>query len=171
VTRRLVSKLCVIAIVLLLAGTALGQQLENCVPDQTGNSFSQVVPLTNWFNAHWEFVTNTTTYINCEVFVRTAQTGAIFVVDVFSADATAGHTANIQTCDAIVNTGSLDAGALTCAPAQVFTTTATAYHRVRLAFNVQSTLVNNGILVVKIATSPTGTAPSSNILIYPHFVL
>jgi hypothetical protein len=171
VSRSSISKLWVAVIVLLLAGSALGQQIENCAPDQTGNSFPRVVSLTNWFNAHWEFVTNTTTYINCEVFVRTAQTGATLVVDVFSADSTAGHTANIQTCDAVVNTGSLNVGTLTCAPAHVFTTTATAYQRVRLTFNVQSTLVNNAILVVKIATSPTGTAPTSNILIYPHFVL
>jgi hypothetical protein len=159
-------------VILSLAGYALGQQLENCVPDQTGNSFPEVVSLTNSFNAHWEFAFNTTTYINCEVFILTARTGATLVVDVFSADSTAGHTANIQTCDAIVGpTGSLEVGPLTCATDQVFTTTATAYQRKKLTFNVQSTLVNNGILVVKIGTSPTGTSPTSDILIYPHFVL
>jgi hypothetical protein len=155
----------------LLAGCAFGQQIENCAPDQTGNSFPQVASLTNWFNSHWEFVPTTSTYITCEVFVHTAQTGATIIVDVFSADSTAGHTADIQTCDAVVNTGSFDVGTLTCAPAQVFTTTAVAYHRVKLSFGVQSTLVNNGILVIKIASSLTGTAPTSNILIYPHFVL
>lgn len=158
-------------IFLLSAGCAFGQQIENCAPDQTGNSFPQVVSLTNWFNSHWEFATNTSTYITCEVFVSTAQTGATILVDVFSADSTAGHTARIQTCDAVVNTGNFNVGTLTCAPAQVFTTTAVAYHRAKLTFNVQSTLVNNGILVIKIATSPTGTAPTSNILIYPHFIL
>lgn len=167
------ANLCIVLIVLLLAGSALGQQLENCAPDQTGNSFPQVVSLTNYFNSHWEFVTNTTTYINCQVFIPTAMTGSTLVIDVFSADAVAGHTANIKTCDAIVSaTGSLNVGALTCATAQVFTTTTTAYHRVKLTFSVKSTLVANGILVVKIETSPTtGTPPASNILIYPHFVL
>jgi hypothetical protein len=145
--------------------------LENCTPDQTGNSFPQVTSLTNWFNSHWEFVYNTTTYIDCEVYIPAAQTGATLVVDVFSADSTAGHTANIQTCDAIVNTGSLNVGALTCASAQTFTTNSTAYGRVTLTFNVQSTLVNGGILAVKIGTSPTGTAPTSDLILYPHFVL
>jgi hypothetical protein len=158
-------------VMIVQAGYALGQQLENCVPDQTGNSFPEVVSLTNSFNSHWEFITNTTTYINCDVYIPTAQTGATLVVDVFSADSVAGHTANIQTCDAIVTTGSLNVGALKCAAAKVFTTTATAYHRVKLIFNVQTTLVSGGILVVKIATSPNGTPPTSNLLIYPHFVL
>lgn len=167
------ANLCILVVILFLAGSALGQQLENCAPDQTGNSFPQVVSLTNYFNSHWEFVTNTTTYINCQVFIPTAMTGATLVIDVFSADNVAGHTANIQTCDAIVAVGgSLDVKNPTCATAQVFTTTATAYHRVKLTFNVKSTLVANGILIVKIATSPTtGTPPASNILIYPHFVL
>jgi hypothetical protein len=167
-TNRLVNALLIFV---LLTGYAFGQQIENCAPDQTGNSFPQVVSLTQWFNFHWEFATNTSTYITCEVFVQTAQTGATIVVDVYSADSTAGHTADIQTCDAMVNTGSFNVSTLTCAPAQVFTTTAVAYHRSKLTFNVRSTLVNGGILVIKIATSPTGTAPTSNILIYPHFVL
>jgi hypothetical protein len=172
VIKKLLGNLCTAVVVFSLAGYAMGQVLENCTPDQTGNSFLQVVSLTNYFNAHWEFVFNTTTYINCEVFVQTAATGSTLVVDVYSADNTAGHTANIQTCDSIVGTGTFNVGALTCAAAQVYTTTATAYRRVTLRFNVQSTLVNGGILVVKIGTSPTtGTPPTSNILIYPHFVL
>jgi hypothetical protein len=65
----------------------------------------------------------------------------------------------------------VNVGALTCAAAQTFTTAATAYQRVTLTFNVQSTLSNGCILVVKIGTAPTGTAPTSDILIYPHFVL
>lgn len=145
--------------------------LENCSADQTGNSFPQVVSLTNWFNAHWEFIFNTTTYIDCEVYVSTAATGATLVIDVFSADSTAGHTATIQTCDGIITTGSLNVGTLSCAGSQTFATTGTAYQRVSLTFSVQSTLVNNGILVVKIGTSPTGTAPTSDLIIYPHFIL
>lgn len=145
--------------------------LENCTPDQTGNSFPQVLSLTNWFYSHWEFIFNTTTYINCTIYIPTGATGATFVVDVASADNTAGHTANIQTCDQVINTGTLNIGALTCAANQVFTTTATAYNRVTLTFNVQSTLSNGSILVVKIGTSPTGTAPTSDLLIYPHFIL
>jgi len=147
--------------------------LENCASDQSGNSFPQVTSLTNWFDAHWEFVYNTTTYINCTVFISTAQAGATFVIDVASADSTAGHTANIQTCDAIIpaSGGTFQVGSLTCASNQTFTTTSTAYARVSLTFNVQSTLTNGGILVVKIGTSPTGTAPTSDILIYPHFIL
>src|SRR5258708_16097811 len=57
--------------------------------------FRSVVSLTNWFNSHWEFVTNTTTYINCEVFVRTAQTGATFV-------RSEEHTSELQSPDHLV---------------------------------------------------------------------
>jgi hypothetical protein len=47
VTKRSISS-CVFAVVVLsLAGRALGQQIENCAPDQTGNSFFTVVSLTN----------------------------------------------------------------------------------------------------------------------------
>jgi hypothetical protein len=145
--------------------------LENCVPDQTGNSFYNVVSLTNWFSGHWEFLPSTTTYINCEIYIPTAQTGATIVLDVFDSDSTSGHTANLQTCDALITTGALQVGSLTCALAQTFTTTATAYSRSTLTFNVQSTLVNGGILVAKIAVAPTGTAPSGNLIVLPHFVL
>lgn len=145
--------------------------LENCTPDQTGNSFYNVLSLSNFFYAAWNFVFNTSTSINCTVFIPTAQTGATFVLDIAANDATAGHTANFQTCDGLINSGSINIGALTCATAQTFTTTSTAYNRVTLTFNVQTTLQNNSVLVVKIATAPTGTAPTSNLLVYPHFVL
>jgi hypothetical protein len=145
--------------------------LENCTPDQTGNSFYTVASLTNWFAGHWEFVFNTTTYINCEVFIPTAASGATLVLDIFTNDATAGHAALFQTCDTQITTGTLQVGSLTCASAQTYTTTSTAYQRVTLTFNVQSTLVNNGMLVVKIGTSPTGTAPAANMLVFPHFIL
>jgi hypothetical protein len=147
--------------------------LDNCTTDQSGNSFPAVLSLTNWFDAHWEFVYNTTTYINCTVYIPSAQSGATFVIDVYSADSTSGHTANIQTCDTNVpvSSSTFQVGALTCASTQTFTTSSTAYSRSTLNFAVQSTLTNGGILVVKIGTSPTGTAPTSDILIYPHFVL
>lgn len=145
--------------------------IENCTPDQTGNSFYTTGTLTNWFPAHWEFTTNTTTYINCEIYIPTAATGAKLLLDIFSNDATAGHTANFQTCDVQITTGTLQVAAPSCAANQAFTTTATAYQRVTLTYNVQSTLSNGGMLVVKIATSPTGTQPTSNMYVYPHFVL
>jgi len=146
--------------------------LENCTPDQTGNSFYNVSSLTQYFYAAWQFVFNTTTSINCTVYIPTAQSGATLVLDVATSDNTSGHTANFQTCDAVVNSGTLNpSGALTCATAQTFTTTSTAYNRVTLTFNVQSTLANGSILLVKIGTTPTGTAPTANLLVYPHFVL
>lgn len=145
--------------------------LENCAPDQTGNSFYNVTSLTNFFLGSWSFVFNTSTYITCMIFIPTAQTGATIVLDIAANDGTAGHTANFQTCDQVINSGTINVGALTCAANQTFTTTATAYNRVTLTFNVQSTLANNSILVVKIATSTTGTAPTANLLVYPHFIL
>ena len=146
--------------------------LDNCTPDQTGNSFYGVTSLTEYFNASWQFIFSTSTYFNCMVYVPTAQTGATIVLDVAANDSTAGHTANLQTCDEVVNAGTINPGsALTCAAAQTFTPTSTAYNRVTLTFNVQSTLSNGSILLVKILTTPTGTAPTQNLLVYPHFVL
>lgn len=145
--------------------------LENCTPDQTGNSFYTVASLSNFFAAHWEFIHGQASYINCTVFVPTAQAGATLVLDIFANDATAGHTANFQTCDVQITSGTLNVGALTCAANQAFTTTGTAYQRVTLTYNVQSTLSNNGILVVKIATSTTGTQPTANMIVQPHFIL
>jgi hypothetical protein len=145
--------------------------LDNCTPDQTGNSFYSVTSLTNYFYASWQFVFNTSTYINCTAYIPSAQTGATIVLDIATSDGTAGHTASIQTCDQVINTGTINAGALTCASAQTFTTTSTAYNRVSLTFNVQSTLANGSILAVKILTTPSGTAPTGNLLVYPHFNL
>jgi hypothetical protein len=152
-------------------GSGGNPTLDNCTPDQTGNSFYSVGTLTNYFFASWQFIFNTTTYINCTVFVPTVQTGATLVLDISANDATAGHTANFQTCDGVINSGTINIGSLTCAANQTFTTTSTAYNRVTLTFNVQSTLANNSILVVKIATSPTGTAPTANLLVQAHFIL
>lgn len=145
--------------------------LENCSPDQTGNSFYQVTSLTNWFSGHWEFATNTTTYVTCEVSIPSAVAGATLVLDIFSADTNTGRTANFQTCDNIISTGTLQVGTLTCAANQTFTTTGTAYQRVTLTFNVQTSLVSGGLLVVKIGTSPTGTASTNNYIVIPHFIL
>ena len=145
--------------------------LDNCTPDQTGNSFYSVTSLTNYFSAGWQFIFATATYINCTVYVPTAQTGATLVLDIAANDGTAGHTASFQTCDGVINSGTINTGALTCAAAQTFTTTSTAYNRVSLTFNVQSTLANGSLLVVKILTSTSGTAPTANMLVYPHFIL
>jgi hypothetical protein len=146
--------------------------LDNCAPDQTGNSFYSVASLTNYFYGHWEFVFGQAAYINCTVFIPTGPgVSKQIVLDIAANDATAGHTANFQTCDQVINSGTINAGALTCAANQTFTTTSTAYNRVTLTFAVQSTLSNNSILVVKIATSTTGTAPVANMLVYPHFIL
>jgi hypothetical protein len=148
--------------------------LDNCTPDQTGNSFySLTTPaLTNYFYASWEFIPGSASYFNCTVYIPTAQTGATIALDIVSSDATAGHTATFQTCDAVVNSGTINLGsALTCASSQTFTTTTTAYNRVTLTFNVQSTLANGSILVIKIATATSGTQPAANMLVYPHFIL
>jgi hypothetical protein len=145
--------------------------LDNCTPDETGNSFYSVTSLSNYFYAAWQFIFNTATYMNCTVFVPAAQSGATIVLDIAANDATAGHTASFQTCDSVINSGTINAGSMTCAAAQTFTTTSTAYNRVSLTFNVQSTLANGSMLVLKILTSTSGTAPTANMLVYPHFVL
>lgn len=146
-------------------------QIENLTSDQTGNSFYTTTALTNWFAGSWQFVPNTTTFVTGEVYVPTAQTGATLVLDIYDSDAVAGHTANFQTCDNVITTGTLQVGALTCAAAQTYTTTSTAYQRVTLTFAVQSALTNGAMLVVKIGVAPTGTQPATNLIVYPHFIL
>jgi hypothetical protein len=153
------------------AGGGGNPTLDNCTPDETGNSFPTVTSLTNYFLASWQFVFSTTTYFNCTVYVPTAQAGATVVVDVWSSDSTAGHTALITYADGVINSGTMNIGSLTTAANQTFTTTSTANNRVTKTFNVQSTLSNGSILVIQIGTAPTGTAPTANINVYPHFVL
>jgi hypothetical protein len=146
-------------------------QLENCTPDGTGNSFYGVTSLTAFFSANWQFVFNTTTYFNCTVYIPSAQTGATVAVDVWSSDATAGHTASITYADGVINSGTINIGSLTAASPQTFTTTGVSYNRATLTFNVQSGLSNGSILVVKIGTAPTGTAPTANLNVWAHFIL
>jgi hypothetical protein len=153
------------------ATSASSPLLENCAPDTSGFSGYSVAGLTNYQYGHWEYTFGQTSAIYCTVFIPAAQTGATLVLDIAANDGTAGHTANFQTCDGVINAGTINIGALTCAANQAFTTTSTAYNRVTLTFNVQSTLSNNSILVVKIATSTTGTAPTANLLVAPHFIL
>ena len=144
--------------------------LDNCTPDQTGNSFYSVTGQTSYFYASWQFVYNTTTYINCTVYFSSAQTGQTITLVIATDDATTSHTANFQTCDAFVTaTGSLNPGSLTCASAQTFTVPGTSYNAVTLTFNVQSTISGAGVLIVKILTTPSGTAPTANLLVYPTF--
>src|ERR1700722_2548905 len=145
--------------------------LDNCTPDETGNSFYSVNALTAYFQAGWQFIFNTTTYINCTVYIPSAATGATVVVDVWSADSTSGHTATITYADGVINSGTVNIGSLTSAAGQTFTTTSTANNRVTLTFNVQSTLSSGSILAVKIGTSPTGTPPTANLNVYAHLIL
>jgi hypothetical protein len=145
--------------------------LDNCTPDETGNSFYSVTSLTSFYYGSWEFLPSTTAAVYCTVFIPTGQSGATIRLDVASADSTSGHTVNFQTCDGMSNT-TANVPSLTCASVQSFSTSTTAYGWGSLVFNVQSSLSSNNILVVKIIASPTsGTAPTSNILVYPHFIL
>jgi hypothetical protein len=146
--------------------------LENCTPDQTGNSFYTVASLTNWFAGHWEFVTNNASFITCMVRIPhplAVTPNAAIVLEIAANDGTAGHTANFQSCDiAITATASINVAAPTCAANQAYTTTSTAYSRVTLTYLVQSTVAADNLLVVKIATSTSGTQPSNNIFVYPY---
>ncbi len=154
-------------------------QLENLTTDQTGFSFYTVTSLSNYFAAGWNFCASSSTctgyggstYITGTVYIPAAQSGATLVLDIAANDGTPGHTTSFQTCDGVINSGSINIGTLSCAGAQTFTTTSTPYNRVSLTFNVQSTLSNGSILVVKIAATSTGSAPTSNLIVYPHFVL
>jgi len=131
--------------------------------------------LTNWFSGHWEFAYDTTTYINCEVFIPSYSgsplTGGSIILDIFANDAISGHTASFQVCDASITTGTLQVGSLSCLTAQTFTTTSTAYSRSTLTFNLSAVLTSKSILVVKIGVSPTGTSPTANLIVLPHFAI
>lgn len=143
--------------------------LENGMPDQTGNSFYSNVSLTSWQCGHWEYVAGQNAYVSFSFRLPdSVPASASIVLELFCADSTAGHTVNLQTSDAVVSTGSLNVGSLTSASAQTFTTTTTAYQRKTLTFAVQSTLVADGILIVKVATQTTGTAPTSNIMMLAY---
>lgn len=145
--------------------------LDNCTPDQTGNSFYSVVYSGIAYLANWQFVPGTTTGIYCQVYIPTAATGATLVVDIWAADSTAGHTANFTSCDHVVNSGAVTVPALSCGPSQTFTTTSTANNRVTLTFSINSTLSNGSLLFLYLYTSAVGTQPSSNLVVYPHFIL
>lgn len=146
--------------------------LENGTPDQTGNSFYSVLTLSNWLVGHWEFVKGVGSFVNFSMRLpASVPSSASLILEVFSGDSTAGHTANFQTSDLIVNTGTMNVGALTSASAQTYTTTATAYQRVTLTFAVQTALVSNGVLVIKVATATTGTSPTTNMYVLPYLKL
>lgn len=152
------------------SGGPILSELQNCAPDQTGNSTYSQASLTAWIAGHWEFVKAQSSYITCVVRIpATVPTNPKVIVEIAANDSTAGHTANFQTCDAVVTTGSINPASLTCAANQAFTTTSTAYQRSTLTFDVQSTLSANAMLIVKVATSTTGTAPTNNMFAWAYF--
>lgn len=146
--------------------------LQNCTSDQTGNSFYSTTALTNYFDAHWEYVHGQASFTNCIMRIPHGLTGshtATVILEIAANDATAGHTANFQSCDVIITTGaSINVAAPTCATNQAFTTTTTAYARSTLSFAVQSTIAANNLLVIKVATSTTGTQPTANMLVWAY---
>jgi hypothetical protein len=144
--------------------------LEACEPDQTGYSFYSVAPQTTWFEGHWEMVAGQASAIYCRVRIPHAVAstpGGNLVLTVSANDSTAGHTANFQTCDSVVS-ATINVGPLSCATAQSFTTTTASYAPVTLSFPVQSPLAADEFLVVKIATSASGTAPAANMHVWPY---
>lgn len=144
--------------------------LENGISDSTGFSFYNVTALTNWICAHWEFTAGQNSYVNYSVRIPDNVAGtpnASLVLDIFANDGTSGHTANFQTSDGLVTTN-LNIGILGSAAAQTYTTTSSAYGKVTLTFAVQSTATAGDTLAVKVATTTTGTAPSSNMIVIPY---
>jgi len=148
-------------------------QLNGGTPDGSGNSFylpAQLPALGSglFFNlGAWQAVFNTTTYVNFTAYYPASATSQTIPIVVATSDTNTAHTASFQTCDAFVTTGTLNVGSLTCASAQTFTFPATAYTPVTLTFNVQSTISGAGTLLVKVIVSPTGPAPTANLLFNP----
>lgn len=153
---------------------AVSFPLETGTPDQTGFSLRSAVSLTNWFSGCWEFVPghNSAIYFTFKVpNGLAAVANAQICLDLFNGG-TAGRTANFQTSDGVIASGgNLNLGVLSSAPMQNYAVPGSLYLPTTLAFAVQSSFVAGDILVVKIATSTTGAAPSTNVLMFPYLSL
>lgn len=156
---------------LIVGGTPL-LNLQNGVPDQTGNSFYGVASLGAWFCGHWEFAHTATAaaFVSFSMHLpSTITASATVLLEVFSAD-TATHTAVLQTSDALVTPGaSMSISALTSAPAQTYTSSSTIYSRTTLSFPVQSTLTANGMLIVNATASLISSTANMMMLPYLRF--
>lgn len=155
-------------------GTAITglPELQNGAPDQTGYSFYTVSGLTAWKVGHWEYLPGQTSSVYFSMRLPHVVTSATVVLEVFSADSTAGHTANFTINDGVVDSGqSMNLSALTPGTAQAYTTSAIAYARQTIAFPVQSTLVTDGELLIEVKCSPVGTQPTSNIQMLAYLQL
>jgi hypothetical protein len=144
--------------------------LENGVPDMTGNSFYSVVGLTNWECAHWEFVPGVTSSVYFSMRLQpTLPNTASVILELFSNNTTG--TMYFNTADYVVNSGSVNVGTLNSGTQQTYTSTSPAYERVTLTFPVNSVLVANGLLVIKVTASATGTNPSNNVMMLAYLGL
>jgi len=137
-----------------------------CAGDQTANSpYATTIAMTNYVRAATMFVTGQAASLYCQFHVPTNVTGSPHIVVSFAAnDATSGHTTNFTEGD-VVGTSNAQTGSFTSGSAQTYTTTSTAWAVVTKTFAVQSTVAAEDILVVKIAASTTGTAPTNDIAV------
>jgi hypothetical protein len=146
---------------------------DQCTASQTsnaGNSFWTVLGFTNWDVGHWEDKLNTNADIFCSIRVPSSTTSTPHILlDPGSADTASGHTASLQTCDVQTTSLNLQAGTLTCASAQNYSSTTTAYSVTELSFAVQSTVTAGQILVVKIHQASGGTNTSNIVMPPPKY--
>ena len=146
---------------------------DQCTPGQTanaGNSFWNVISLTNWDAGVWEFVKNSAADVWCSIRVPSSTSSTPHIlIDLFANDGTSGHTVQFQTCD--VQTSSLNpqVGSLTCASNQTFTTTSTAYASSELSFAVQATVTAGQVLVVKIHQTASNSIANDTLMYPPKY--
>jgi hypothetical protein len=140
-------------------------------PDLSGFSFRSAIALTNWNASSFEFIPGHASAIYFTIRMPSSlaspSTGRINL-DIFCADISA-HTVLFQTSDGNVTGAGTFNVSLASAPQQTYTTLGTAYQRQTLSFAVQSGFASGDTLVCKIATSTLGTAPTSNMIVYPYF--
>lgn len=140
-----------------------------CTPDQTSNSpYPDVLSMTNYKRPALMFISGQAGAVYCQFHVPHNLAGtpnANFVLTFAINDSSNSHTVNFQTCDSIVSS-TIDVGALSsCASNQTVTATATAYAPITKTYAAQATFTADSIVLVKVAASTTGTAPSNDIIL------
>jgi hypothetical protein len=115
-----------------------------------GNSFWNVIGLTDWDAGHWEFVKDVDGKVYGEVRVPPGYTSGGTLRLAIAANATTGVTRLVVGTKAVADGESLNPGSLTDETAQDITVPGTAYLRKDVTFTLTETLAANDLLVVEI---------------------
>lgn len=144
--------------------------LDSCTQDTTGLVGPNVVALTNWRQSMWQYNSaNAIKWIDCTFKVpHNFSANGDIVIDTYTFDSTAGHTYSFKEGDVIVST-TLDNAAPTLSAAQTCTTTTTAWAPCSLTFAIQSTLVADAQVHVRIEFSASASMAQDVLMATPKF--